>query len=266
MNRIWYHHFGAGLVESLENFGVKAESPSHPQLLDWLAVEFIKSGFSVKRMHRLMMTSRTYRQSSRVSEAQLTADPRNRFLSRMPLKRLDAEALRDSLLFVSGQLDHSAGGPPDTISVNGDGLVSVKPTPAGQWRRSVYLQYRRTEIPSMMATFDYPVMGPNCVSRSTSTVSPQSLMLMNDDHVRHLAGKFALRIQESMREPGDMNNSAVVRAVYQTAFSREPSEDELLLGESALSQLTNAWNGNPKSALETYCHTILNSAAFIYVD
>ncbi len=154
---------------------MKGERPSHPELLDWLAVEFVDRGWSIKQMHRLIMNSRTYRQSSRITDQRRQLDPQNRLLSQMPLRRLDAEALRDSLLFVSGKLDDSPGGLPDAVSVNRDGLVSVNPTDGGGWRRSVYLQYRRTEIPTMMDTFDYPQMGPNCVARNVSTVSPQSL-------------------------------------------------------------------------------------------
>ncbi len=193
MNRIWYHHFGTGIVKDLENFGIKGERPSHPQLLDFLAIEFIRRGWSIKEMHRLIMNSRTYRQSSRVTDERREIDPDNRLLSRMPLRRLDAEALRDSLLFVAGKLNDRPGGLPDTVSVDRDGLVSVNPDEGGSWRRSVYLQYRRTEIATMMDTFDYPPMGPNCLARSVSIISPQALMLMNNGHVRELAVAMAAR-------------------------------------------------------------------------
>ena len=171
INRIWYHHFGRGLVTTLENFGVQGERPTHPELLDWLAVNFIENGWSIKRMHRLIMTSRTYRQQSVVSEEAVKADPANQLWSRMELRRIDAEALRDSLLFVAGKLDATFGGLPDPIRVDRSGEVRVKQFSDRGWRRSIYSQYRRTKIPSMMATFDYPEMGPNCVSRSVSTVS-----------------------------------------------------------------------------------------------
>ncbi len=255
-NRIWRHHFGEGLVQTVENFGVQGAKPSHPQLLDWLAVEFVRRGWSMKQMHRLMMTSRAYKQSSRVSDARFAADPENRLLSRMRLRRLDAEALRDSLLFVAGKLKTTPGGPPDRISVDRDGLVRAMPAVGGGWRRSVYLQFRRTEIPTMMDTFDYPEMGPNCVSRSISTVSPQSLLLMNDEHVRELARAMALRV-------GSMSGSKV-DAAYQLALSRNPTAQERNLGESALLEMSR--DSSPKTALEAYCHTLLNSAAFLYVD
>ena len=153
-------------------------------------MKFVEHDWSIKKLHRFMMNSQTYRQSSRITEQCRELDPQNRLLSRMSLRRMDAEALRDSLLAVSGRLDETPGGPPDTVSVDQDGLVSVDPTDDNRWRRSIYVQYRRTEIPSMLDTFDYPEMGPNCLARSVSTASPQSLMLMNNQHVRELAASL----------------------------------------------------------------------------
>ena len=269
VNRIWYHHFGTGLVKSLENFGVKGERPSHPELLDWLAVEFVERGWSIKHLHRLFMNSRTYRQSSRVTDERQKLDPQNRLLSRMPLRRMDAETLRDSLLFVSGTLDDRPGGRPDSVSVNRDGLVSVNPTPDGQWRRSLYVQYRRTEIPSMLETFDYPEMGPNCVARTVSIVSPQSLMMLNNEHVRELATAFANRVQAilSSQDPVRVDPvAAQVDTVYQLALNRLPSDVERRIGIDSLKLLQTEWQGDRHAALATYCHTILNSAAFLYID
>lgn len=261
VNRVWYHHFGAGLVRTLENFGRQAEPPSHPEVLDWLAANFVDGGWSIKQLHRTIMNSQTYRQSSVVTHERLSADPQNRLLSRMSLRRMDAEALRDSLLFVSGMLDESRGGPPDRISVDHNGLVSVKPLPDGRWRRSIYLQYRRTEIPSVMAAFDYPEMGPNCVSRNVSTVSPQALMLMNNDHVRGLAESFAERVAAKADTPQEQ-----VAVAWRMALSRDPRPEELRLGTDALNEFNSLWSHRPLGGLITYCHTLLNSAAYLYVD
>ena len=271
VNRIWYHHFGVGLVKTLENFGVAGEQPSHPKLLDYLAVEFVRSGWSVKQLHRLIMNSRTYRQGNQITADRQQRDPQNRFLSRMPLRRMDAESLRDSLLFVAGKLDKRAGGYPDPVSVDREGLVSANATATGGWRRSIYLQYRRTEIPTMLATFDYPEMGPNCTERTVSIVSPQSLMLMNNRHVRELAGSFAARVENVLAEQkqaGEQRQAwdAHVETVYQLALSRLPSAAERRLGVETLEKLVADWQGDRQAALETYCHTILNSAAFIYID
>lgn len=266
VNRVWYHHFGTGLVKTLENFGAKGERPSHPELLDWLAVKFVERDWSIKDLHRVMMNSQTYRQSSHITDDRRNADPQNRLLSRMSLRRMDAEALRDSLLAVSGRLDETAGGPPDSVSVDENGLVSVDSTSNNRWRRSIYVQYRRTEIPSMMETFDYPEMGPNCLSRSVSTASPQSLMLMNSEHVHKLAASFASRVESLQGKNDSKSASSIVDTVYQLSLSRLPSDHERQVGTESLKELGTVWKGNSHAALESYCHTILNSGAFLYVD
>jgi mono/diheme cytochrome c family protein len=276
VNRVWYHHFGRGLVQTLENFGLQGGRPSHPELLDWLALRFVRKGWSIKHLHRLIMNSRTYRQSSRVSDEALRQDPENRLLSRMSLRRVDAEALRDSLLLVSGKLENTPGGIPDPVTVNRSGLVTANPTAGQGYRRSVYLQYRRTAMPTMMDTFDYPQMGPNCVRRPTSTVSPQALMLMNNGRVRQLAGEFARRVREELRSRGVGNTAepagadAVVELVYKMALSRRPTQRERELSTAALAEMRTGWDTDAAPAadraLETFCHTILNSAAFLFVD
>jgi hypothetical protein len=257
VNRIWHHHFGAGIVRSLENFGNQGTRPTHPELLDWLAVGFIENGWSVKEMHRLLMNSRTYRQSSVVVESHLAKDPENQLFSRMNLRRLDAEMLHDALLAVSGKLDERAGGVPDPVSIDRDGLVLVKPQENGKWRRSLYALHRRTEMPTMLETFDYPEMGPNCVVRSVSTVSPQALYLLNNARVRELATSLAARVAEAA-DP--------IEAAHPIVFGRLPTVEELAAGREALRALEREWSGDKARALETYCHTLLNSAAFVYLD
>ncbi len=264
VNRIWYHHFGSGLVATLENFGVQGERPSHPELLDWLALEFVSRGWSIKAMHRLIMHSHAYRQSSLISEDRQAADPQNRLLSRMPLRRMNAEAVRDSLLFVAGRLASSPGGPPDPVTVDQDGLVSVLATPSGQWRRSVYVQTRRTEIPTMLETFDYPEMGPNCLMRAVSNNAPQSLLLMNNGQVRELAASVAQRVRDRVGDPA--SDASIVNTVYHLVLSRPASDRERQLGIESLQRMARQWADHPERALETYCHAMLNSAGFLYVD
>ena len=163
VNRIWKHHFGQALVATPGNFGVTGAKPTHPQLLDWLAVEFVQQGWSVKELHRLILTSHTYRMSSQVTAGSLTADPENHFYSRMPLRRLEAEPLRDSLLFVAGQLSSSAFGSPDDVIARDDGLVTSQPQ-AGARRRSVFVLHRRTKLPTLLESFDSPQMGPTALN------------------------------------------------------------------------------------------------------
>jgi len=275
-NRIWRHHFGRGIVTTLDNFGRTGARPTHPELLDWLAVEFVKSGWSVKHLHRLMMTSAAYRQSSRIRPNVEIHDPDNAYLSRMPLRRMEAEVLRDCVLAVAGRLDEAPFGPADPVEVQDDGLVTAVDSDRG-WRRSIYLRHRRTTIPTILETFDLPQMSPNCTERRDSCMAPQALHLLNDDWVRLLAGEFARRVLTGAgAEP-----AAQVEQVYWLALSRPPSDSERAGGVEALNALAEAWREGPAgtaqdaaqrsaaaslNALATFVHTVLNSAAFVYID
>ena len=222
-------------------------------------------------MHRQMMTSSVYRQSSRTRESSETpkshdfgyeADPENRLLSRMPLRRMEAEVLRDSLLLVAGQLDETRFGPADPVQVRADGLVL-----SGK-RRSIYLQQLRKQPVSLLESFDLPAMNPNCLQRAESLVAPQALHLMNDTAVKQLAGQFAERV---LREAGTEPTEQVQR-IYWIALSRPPSADEQAACLQTLSSLTEEWTKHlaapeaKRKALVTVCHTIMNSAMFLYID
>jgi hypothetical protein len=257
VNRLWKHHFGAGIVKTLGNFGKAGAPPTHPELLDFLAGEFVRQGWSVKAMHRLMMTSSTYRQSSAISADQARLDPDNALYSRMPMTRLDAEALYDTLLLVSGRLDESRGGPADPVTARGDGLV----TPTGT-RRMVYVRQARKQLPTHLENFDYPQMNPNCLERRDSIVAPQALHLMNNGMVHRLAQAFAERVR---REVGD-DPAKQIERVYWIAQGRPPLEEEQVVGMDALRVLTAKWGRNGAKALGTYCHAMVNSAGFVYVD
>jgi mono/diheme cytochrome c family protein len=271
VNRIWKHHFGVGLVATLGNFGKTGAPPSHPALLDYLASEFVRSGWSIKAMHRLLVTSAAYRQSSQLSPALIAADPDNRWLSRMPLRRVEAEVVRDSLLFVAGELNETPFGPPDEVQERSDGLVTVKSANGGG-RRSVYVLHRRTKLPTILESFDSPQMGPNCLERGESIVAPQALHMLNNATVHDLAQKFAERVQ---REAGNEALAQIVRA-HELAFGIAPSVEETQLGLESLQKLTQAWQAKlgdapdagqaSKQALLNYCHAIMNSSQFIYID
>ncbi|MFO1092770.1 MAG: PSD1 and planctomycete cytochrome C domain-containing protein [Planctomycetaceae bacterium] len=266
VNRVWKHHFGAGIVTTLGNFGKTGAAPTHPELLDWLAVEFVRGGWSLKQLHRQIVHSAAYRQSSQVTEPLASADPDNRWLSRMPLRRIEAEPLRDSLLSVSGQLDETLYGPPAEADVRGDGLVT-----AVGGRRSVYALYRRTKMPTILENFDSPQMGPNCIERGESIVAPQALHLLNNAIVKDLAGKLAER---ALREAGD-DRAAQVRWINQLAFAEAPTNSEIAAAVQALEALEQKWRQSlgdgadseaARRALQNYCHAIVNSAGFVYVD
>jgi mono/diheme cytochrome c family protein len=270
VNRIWKHHFGEGIVKTLANFGNTGARPSHLELLDWLATEFIQQGWSIKALHRLIMNSATYRQSSTVTAQHEKLDPDNHLLSRMPLRRMEAEVVYDSLLAVAGALDRTPFGPPDPVTARSDGLVTPREGDRG-WRRSVYVRHRRSQIPTLLETFDQPQMNPNCVERINSTVASQALHLLNDGMVLQLADAFAQRVRD---EVGDDAHAQVER-IYLLALSRPPEPEEAHLGVAALAELEKYWKDNLASATEqaahqralaSYAHTILNTAAFLYID
>ena len=258
VNRLWKHHFGHGLVRTLDDFGKAGEQPTHPELLDWLAVEFMDSGWSIKHMHRLILTSRAYRQTSRVSHEQLKRDPENKLWSRMPLMRLQGEALRDSMLFLSGRLRLEQFGPADQVDVSSDGLVMARPKD-GTWRRSVYLRQRRTEVPTLLASFDLPVMSPNCVERTESNVVTQALHMMNNKLIRQLSDAFANRV--AYERPDGINEQLL--HAFRLALGRDPDQQEILLINRKLEPLINK---SKEEALQAFCHALFNTAEFLYLD
>ena len=217
VNRIWRHHFGEGIVRSVSNFGTMGEKPSHPALLDWLATEFVRSGWSVKQMHRLMMNSAAYRRSSNDVAANLRADPGNRLFWRMPRQRLEAEILRDQILAAAGTLDRTTGGPavrpyidPDLWQSSTSRVWDGKAVGAREtWRRSVYVFSKRSIRYPMFEAFDQPDMVGHCSRRASSTVAPQALLLMNNAEILLQAKFFAQRV---IHEAGHKPAAQVERA------------------------------------------------------
>jgi hypothetical protein len=202
-------------------------------------------------MQRLMMTSSAYRQSSKVTAADEEKDPDNVLLSRMNMRRMGAEVLNDTMILVSGRLDETRYGVPAPVQVRGDGLVTPTATAKG-WRRSIYVQQRRSNIPTILDNFDFPAMTPNCVDRTDSTVATQALHLMNNGMVDELAGSLAERVAKDAG--GDPKQQ--VEKLYWLALSRPPDDEERKL----------AMDGLAKLSLSRLCHTMLNSAAFLYID
>jgi mono/diheme cytochrome c family protein len=263
VNRIWKHHFGTGIVKTVANFGKTGAQPTHPELLDWLAVQFVRGGWSMKAMHRLIMTSTAYRQVATRNPALDQQYPDNALLSRMPLRRMEAEQLNDTLALVAGRLDETPFGPATPVEVREDGLVSPIPTEKG-WRRSIYILQRRRDIPTILESFDLPPMNPNCVERVDSNVALQALYLMNDDMVRLLADGFAERVK---REAGADPQRQIDR-VYWIALSRPPTENERKASLETLAGLGKQASREDDGlfALAKLCHAALNSAAFLYID
>ncbi|MBA61692.1 MAG: hypothetical protein CMJ76_04935 [Planctomycetaceae bacterium] len=268
VNRIWKHHFHQGIVKTLDNFGLAGAKPSHPELLDWLAVEFMQSGWSLKHIHRLIMTSSTYQQSSSVSEQHELRDPQNKWLSRMPMRRMDAEMLRDSLITLAGVRWDKQFGPGDLAVSRPDGLVTSLPVNNVVWRRSIYVLHRRTLMPTLLTSFDRPRMSPNCIERTESTVAPQALHLMNNKQVNLWAGQFAKQIVEAAGNTREKQ----VRLSYLKALSRQPDDQELALTLEYMQKIADALKQEKTpeeinlQVLSNVCHALINSAAFIYID
>lgn len=259
VNRMWQNHFGTGIVKTLGNFGKAGIPPSNQELLDWLATEFVDRGWSVKSMHRLMMTSAAYRQSSAVNPAVEKADPDNKLVSRMPMRRMEAEVIYDTMLLVSHKLDENRFGPPEPIVIHDDGLVRPLGTDKG-WHRGIYVEQRRTKLPTMMESFDLPAMAPNCLERASSTIAPQALNMMNDGMIAKLADSFAERIErEAGTEPGER-----IEQAYWIALSRPPADDEKKVGLEALRNLSKVQK--PDGALRDFCLALMNSAPFVFID
>ena len=231
VNRIWMHHFGRGLVSTPSDFGGQGMRPSHPELLDWLASEFMNNGWSLKHLHKLIMTSTVYRQSARTDPAKETIDRENRLYWRKPIRRLEAEILRDRMLATSGVLNKKMFGPPVAITKDDGGQIIVAPTktpdgPASEqpeYRRSIYVQVRRSMPVLMLRQFDMPVMEVNCEKRSSSTISTQSLTLMNGDFVLDQAERFATKL---VREAAPGRRAQIALA-WQLAFTRLATEEEM---------------------------------------
>jgi hypothetical protein len=286
VNRIWLHHFGRGLVATPADFGVQGDRPSHPELLGWLADEFMRGGWRLKPLHRMLVLSTAYQQSA-VGAARLRElDPDNRLLGRMPVRRLEAEAIRDAILDVSGSRRRAMFGPPAVVNPDevgqviigkatrdGNGiLVARYEESAEQFRRSIYVQVRRSMPLGMLEPFDVASTAPNCELRRTSTVAPQSLLLMNSDFMLRQAARFADRLAaEAGPDP-----AAQVRLAWQLALGQSPSETNVatatafLAAQTAYFQKQPAGEGQPPppalQALALFCQALFSSNAFLYVD
>ncbi|MCC6362075.1 MAG: PSD1 domain-containing protein [Bryobacterales bacterium] len=268
VNRIWKHHFGSGIVRTVDNFGKMGEAPSHPELLDWLACRFMESGWSVKQMQRLMVLSNTYCMSSQETAEAGQADPRNALLHHMPVRRLEAEEIRDSILAVSGRLDQKMFGPGimPHISKYQDGRGKPESGPLdGDGRRSIYINVRRNFLTPMFLAFDYPLPVSTTGNRSVSTVPSQALMMMNNEFVAAEARAWAL---ELLREEPDPSKR--IDKLYAAAFARPPEDWEkqetLAFVEKQSSKLARDGDAAPAAAAwGDLCHVLMNSAEFIYV-
>ncbi|VTR95306.1 Uncharacterized protein OS=Planctomyces maris DSM 8797 GN=PM8797T_30072 PE=4 SV=1: PSCyt2: PSD1: PSD1 [Gemmata massiliana] len=305
VNRIWQHHFGTGLVATTDNLGSSGAKPLHPELLDYLAAEFMqpslrqpnllppfprKEGgtessaalspsplgggvgeglqpqpFSVKAIHRLILTSAVYRQTSTPHDKLAAVDPDNHLLARFPLRRLDAEAVRDAMLHVSGELDMHTGGPYVPSKRTPEGTVEIDEKAPGAHKRSIYLQQRRTQVVTFLQLFDAPSIVTTCGKRTPSTVPLQSLALLNAEFARARGKAFAARL---VREAGDDSAKRLTLA-FRLACGREPNRDEREVCETFLDKQRGVYAQDKDADARAWadlCQMVLASNAFLYTE
>jgi hypothetical protein len=258
VNRLWQKHFGRGIVSTLENFGKMGEPPTHPELLDWLAVEFMNRGWRIKAINKLMMMSEAYQMASSVDDrASAASDPENRYLWRFRPQRLEAEIVRDSMLAVGGNINLDVGGEPifpfipkDVLTGQFRGKWENTPEGPAAWRRGVYV-YRRRSLPyPMFDTFDHPDMNVVAGARNVSTVPTQALTLLNNPFVLAQAERFAARVAGQARSP-----EAQVDLAYRIALGRAPTRQELAIALELVA----------KQSLASFTHVLLNLDEFLYM-
>jgi hypothetical protein len=265
VNRIWQHHFGIGLVATADNLGLSGAPPSHPDLLDYLATDFIRAGWSIKSIHRRIMNSSVYRQSSMVDARAARIDPDNRLLGHFPLLRLDAEALRDAMLAVSGELDQRLHGPYVPTQRLAEGSVEVDEKQPGARRRSVYLQQRRSQVVTLLELFDAPPLTPSCSVRTASTVPLQSLALLNSNFARLRGRAFAERLAQ---EAGPDTANRLEHA-FRLTVARSPHAEEVAAAKRFLvsrQTLNTQTNDAENQAWCDLCQMLLASNMFLYVE
>jgi mono/diheme cytochrome c family protein len=268
-NRIWQDHFGTGIVATPENLGYTGASPSHPELLEFLAAELVRSGWSTKALHRMIVTSAAYRQSSAPRALAERIDPDNRLLGRYPLRRLDAESIRDAMLVASAELDDRPGGPYVPTNRTDSGEVAVDPSTPGARRRSVYLQQRRTQVASMLEVFDAPSIVVTCTRRQPSTVPLQSLSLLNSDFVAACAARLVERLgpeRDDCGQDDDRIDRAFLLVIGRTATGAERIAAGRFLREQPARYPGSARPESRRRAFIDFCQMLLASNAFLYIE
>jgi hypothetical protein len=278
VNRVWGWHFGQGIVRTPNDFGAQGEPPTHPELLDWLAADFMDHGWDLKRLHRLILLSRAYQMRSVAAGRGMKIDPQNRLLWHFPRQRLSGEAIRDSLLACSGALNGQVFGPPVVPPLSKQELTGlfgarekwpVTKDDSQHTRRSLYLLQRRTFVYPLFAAFDPPEVMTSCPRRASTVVPTQALALLNSPLVREQSAAFARRL---LKECGDRPERAVERA-WQLAFGRPvtPAESERALAFLRKRTAARAPEGPgaPEArhaALAELCLALFNANEFVYVD
>ena len=275
-SRLWQHLLGVGIVATADNFGRSGVPPTHPELLEWLASEFIDSGWHIKPLLKQIMTSSVYTQatyraageSTRRGPDPVAVDPGNKLFWRMPLRRLESETIRDAMLVASGKLDRTIGGAPIPIEIlpGGKVVISTKdlPTATSQWRRSLYIYARRNYNHSLLAVFDQPVLMTTCARRDSSAVVLQSLAMINDEFVMDQAKHFAERVEKSAGE----SLGEKIDLAFRIALGRKPAPKEQAWSRALFERRAERHRAEQAgdNALVSLCHTLLNTNEFLYLE
>lgn len=271
VNRVWHHVMGRGIVETVDNFGVLGKLPTHPELLDYLAAEFERDGWSIKRLIKRIVMSRTYQMSSKPNPAAVSIDPDNNLLHRSHIKRLPGEAIRDSILSISGRLDTKMFGPPVPIHLTsfmtGRGRPRKSGPMDGEGRRSIYVAVRRNFLSPMMLAFDTPIPFNAIGKRNNSNVPAQALIMMNDPFIIGEAGRWAEQLIAS-----NQSRQQRIQSIYETALGRPPSTDELENAESFLKIQAKELGLNEdqidsnRDVWRDLCHVVFNLKEFIFLN
>ena len=272
VNRIWHHLFGRGIVETVDNFGLQGKLPTHPELLDYLALLMQKEGWSMKRMIKHIMMSHTFQRSTQALEANLPHDPNNLYLHHFPLRRLEAEAIRDGILATSGSLDPTMYGTPVPVHLTrfmtGRGRPWKSGPLDGAGRRSIYTSVRRNFLPPMMLAFDMPIPFSTFGRRNTTNVPAQSLTLMNDPFVKEQALCWAERL---LHDHPKISPEDRIQIIYREAFAREASPSEIQTAIGFLENQAKILEGDMEDMKQdaqlwaAYCHAVFNLKEFIHL-
>ena len=263
VNRLWRWHFGRGLVATVDNFGRLGEKPSNQPLLDWLAVQFVDRGWSMKAMHRLMMLTNAYRMSSDYDAKAFEIDPENISLWRMPRRRLEVEAIRDGIMTVSGGLTHGASG---SILTYKDRQYVSNTSKGGdidydRQIRSVYIPVVRSSLYDVFRAFDLPDPSSLNGDRDSTVVAPQALFMMNSSVMLQHSLKLAERLMSTQQD-----DAARIREAYESALSRPPTPQEVDRGQTFVARMEREWQGDRKKAWQSFCKSLLSSNEFIYLN
>ncbi|HIA61556.1 MAG TPA: DUF1553 domain-containing protein [Planctomycetaceae bacterium] len=285
VNSVWKHHFGRGIVDSAGDFGVLGQMPTHPELLDYLASEFMDNDWDIKRLHRLIVTSSTYRQISQRTEALDEVDPDNKLLARQSIRRLEAEAFRDAVLAVSGLLNNKMHGPGVPVMEDGVGQIVLgiekldgerinKATGdlgGEEHRRSVYIEVRRTRPLAVLATFDIATNAPNCTKRASSNVATQSLLVMNSNFMVEYSQAFAAHIIKHSNDSLEDQMQLAWKTTYAELPTTENLQALLNFMDTQIEQFKSEDaklddQAAQRKAFEVLCQTLLGSNQFLYID